>query len=290
MKFGLPIAPLATCVLDCALDAAKAPLHRDHQHAPSFPCRIDHHARSRRRRRHRLFDEHVRTRLQRLDRKFAMQTIRREDSNCVGTFARQHFVEIGIDLRTARVVRPQRACDAIGLLRGAALDRDDLRFSHTPESGNMRSLGNRAGTRNRNPDHRGRLRIRAGRIKHPLDVRRRAAVRLNRQDLGHLVGMHLAHARLHLHVERRASLDDEQIFTIVFDLVVPSIDRSNRSNDIDAGRKPFTDQRARDCNGLLLAARGHENHAHAMGRSRRHLRPAPRAPGVCAIRRACIDT
>ena len=67
--------------------------------------------------------------------------------------------------------------------------------------------------------------------------------------------MHLAHARLHLHVERRASLDDEQIFAIVFDLIVPSIARSNRADDIDAGRKPFADRRARDCGRLLFAAR-----------------------------------
>ena len=88
-----------------------------------------------------------------------METIRREDSDCVRSFARQHFVEVGIDLRTARVVRPQRTCHAVGLLRGAALDRDDLRVGDTFESGNMRALGNRTGTRNRNFDHRGRLRI-----------------------------------------------------------------------------------------------------------------------------------
>src|SRR5208282_249592 len=104
-------------------------------------------------RRHRLFHEHVRAQVERLDSKFAMQMVRREDSDRIGTLAPQHFIEIGIDVRPARIARPKRPCNALGLVSGAALYRDDLSVGDTPERRNVRAFGNRASARNRNPDH-----------------------------------------------------------------------------------------------------------------------------------------
>ena len=55
--------------------------------------------------------------------------------------------------------------------------------------------------------------------------RRRSAVRVHREDFRHLVGVDLADASLHLHIEQRARLDDQQVLAIVFDLVTPSVDQ-----------------------------------------------------------------
>ena len=217
MKLGLPIAPLATASLIARSTPPKRRCIATISTRRAFARRIDHLARGRRGRRHRLFDEHVRAGIQRLDCKFAMQTIRREDSDCVGTFAREHLVEIGIDLRTARVVRPKRLRNALGFVGGAALHRDDLRVGDTAQRGNMRALGDRTGARNRDPDHfeRPNSRLGGGLIGCAPGVRSNRAStgcteasrdRPKREDFGHLVGMHLAHARLDFHVEQsRAS-------------------------------------------------------------------------------------
>ena len=145
-------------VLDGALDSAEAPLHRDHQHPASFRGRVDHLARLGRGWRHRLFDEHVRARIERLDGKFTMQIVRREDADRVGALARQHFVEVGIDFRTARVVGREGSRNAFGFGGGAGLYRDDWRVGNAGERRNVRALGNRTGAGNRNPDHRTRPR------------------------------------------------------------------------------------------------------------------------------------
>ena len=121
MKCGLPIAPPVDGVLDCALDSAESPLHRDHQYPPRFRRCVDHFARVRSGGSHRLLHQRVRAGVERLYGKFAMQMIRREDTDRVGPFAREHFVEIGIDFRATGVVRPSGPRDALGLVRGAAL-------------------------------------------------------------------------------------------------------------------------------------------------------------------------
>src|SRR5271156_4214293 len=102
--------------------------------------------------------------------------------------------------------------------------------------------------------------------------------------------MQFADARLDFHIKSRTSLDYQQILAIVFDRVAPSIDRANRADDVDAGRQPLADQCARDRDSLILGAGGHEYDPHLMWSSRWHFSPVPRAPGVCATRRACIDT
>ena len=96
--------------------------------------------------------------LERLDGELAMQMIRREDSDGVGTLAREHLVEIRVDLGAARVVGPERTRDALGLVGGAALQRDNLGVGDAAQRGNMRALGNRTSAGNRDPDHRERPR------------------------------------------------------------------------------------------------------------------------------------
>ena len=157
--------PARDCILDRALDSAVALLHRDHQHPPSLRRRIGHPVRGGRSRRHRLFNEHVRARAERLNGKFAMQIVRRENTDRVGTLARQHLVEIGIDVRPACVVRPNRPRYALGLFSGAALYRDDLSVGDAPQRRNMRAFGNRTSARNRNLDHWDRRRSAVARFR-----------------------------------------------------------------------------------------------------------------------------
>ena len=154
MKFGLPIAPLVSASLIAHSIPPKRRCIATIKHAIGFRSRVDHFARLGRGGSHRLFHEHVRARIERLDRKFAVQIIRREDADGVGMLARQHFIEIRIDLRAVRVIRRKCPRNTLGFFCGAALYRDDLCVGDARQRRNMRALGNRTSACNRNPDHR----------------------------------------------------------------------------------------------------------------------------------------
>src|SRR4029077_3944633 len=106
---------------------------------------------------------------------------------------------------------------------------------------------------------------------------RRAAIQRQRDDFGNFVGMQFAHPALHLHVKSRASFDDQEKVAIILDRVAPSINRSNRPDDIHTRREAFRDQSARNRECMLFGAGGRENRSQLMRGPGRHQRPTSRS-------------
>ena len=91
----------------------------------------------------------------------------------------------------------------------------------------------------------------AGGGKEPIEIGLRAQPYRDGDEFGDIVGVEFAQAQFDRGKKGCARLDEHQGFGGGFDRSLPSIDRMDIVNDIDAGCELLGDKSGRDATGLL---------------------------------------
>src|SRR5260370_26259657 len=97
----------------------------------------------------------------------------------------------------------------------------------------------------------GRFLIIAGGGKEPIEIGLRAQPYRDGDEFGDIVGVELAQAQFDRGKKVCARLDEHQGFGCGFHRSLPSIDRMDIGNDIDAGCELLGDESGRDATGFL---------------------------------------
>jgi len=90
-----------------------------------------------------------------------------------------------------------------------------------------------------------------GRGKEPIEIRLRAQPYRGGDEFGDIVGVKFAETQFDCGKKGCARLDEHQGFGSGFDRFVPSINRMDIVNDIDAGCELLGDESGRDAAGFL---------------------------------------
>ncbi len=72
---------------------------------------------------------------------------------------------------------------------------------------------------------------------HPVEIWTTGSGNRDRDDLWYLVWMVLFDGHSHIGKKGGPGFDQKKIFIFLFNLILPSVDRSHGSNDLDAGSK-----------------------------------------------------